>query len=574
MSLDEEASSSSSSFHQQATTTNTFVAPTATQSIYDQIIAANTSPYTIYFRQMFMSFPFLMSLLLFIYYYAHVNGMFDEVRVYMSSKLRNLTHVMRMSSVEDDDYYDEKEGDDHETNQNETKHIPLSEICKLSPSLNGTAVTKLSDNYLQAFKDDSEKKKIVEEAKLKIENTPWALSTIFFGPSAFNEMSLYRYPMFFGFSGMAQTMLARVVKGNRFSRLLGFGKLTSDNISHYYEKEGWKHEKVTISSNGQTYYFDVLQKSSSNSSDCTFSTLLLVPDIDGCLGENSYYLDSFIDHICGARNSLRLAASTRFSIHRVIIYNREGRSHNYPLTTGSNFKLLGDANALRYCIQQLAEKYTIGKVSNSQFIGDQLIGVGWGFGANLLLSTISGLSKTNYFSMCISISNPYDIKNCMTNHMTIYHNTILKQLKQIVKNNWSIFQQLPQASTLNLDFLMSSKNFIDFDTNFTLKINPEVQDIQNDYYDASSCCHHLSDDLLCPILLVSASDDPSCSVSVMNKKVTPACIYGKHENILLVKTSKGGNRAFFTGSFLPNGVAFDEKVVFDFMEAVLALSNK
>ncbi|KAF0973086.1 hypothetical protein FDP41_008590 [Naegleria fowleri] len=333
MSLDEEASSSSSSFHhQQATTTNTFVAPTATQSIYDQIIAANTSPYTIYFRQMFMSFPFLMSLLLFIYYYAHVNGMFDEVRVYMSSKLRNLTHVMRMSSVEDDDYYDEK------------KEMIMRQI-KTKQSI---FLTKLSDNYLQAFKDDSEKKKIVEEAKLKIENTPWALSTIFFGPSAFNEMSLYRYPMFFGFSGMAQTMLARVVKGNRFSRLLGFGKLTSDNISHYYEKEGWKHEK--------------------------------------------------------------LAASTRFSIHRVIIYNREGRSHNYPLTTGSNFKLLGDANALRYCIQQLAEKYTIGKVSNSQFIGDQLIGVGWGFGANLLLSTISGLSKTNYFSMCISISNPYDIK--------------------------------------------------------------------------------------------------------------------------------------------------------------------
>ncbi|KAG2383679.1 hypothetical protein C9374_004350 [Naegleria lovaniensis] len=399
--------------------------PTATQSIYDQIIAANTSPYTIYFRQMFMSFPFLMSLILFIYYYAHVNGMFDEVRVYMSSKFGNTEN--QRSIENDDEYYDD------------------------------------------------EKKKIIIEMK--------------------------------------KSLLARVVKGNRFTRLLGFGKLTSDNISQYYEKEGWKYDKVTIVRNEQTFYFDVLQKSSSkNASSSTFSTLLLIPDIDGCLGENSCYLDSFIDGVCGNRNSLRLAASTKDSIHRIIIYSREGRSQNYPLTTSSNFKLLGDEQDLRYCIQQLAEKYRIGNNSNSHSISAQFIGVGWGFGANLLLSAVSGLASSNYFSMCISISNPYDIKNCMTTPMTRYHNMILQQLKKIVKNNWSVFQKHPHAS-LNLDELMASKTFIEFDTNFTLKINPELQDIPNDYYDTASCYHHLND-ILSPTLLVSASDDPACSLSV------------------------------------------------------------
>ncbi|EFC48276.1 predicted protein [Naegleria gruberi] len=458
---------------------------------------------------------------------------------------------------EDDDYLGEGEDlqDNHDNNNtSERKKFNFQSLVKLCPSMTGNLLTENSADFLKLFNNDPIKQQMVNQANNTLHNKPWSFNTILFGPNSFDQTCLYRYPMFFGWSGYAQSIISRFMKGSLWNLI--FNRLNSKNVEGKFKN--WTSKQITIDRDGMKYYFTVLERKKMNENREKEISFFIVPDIDGAFGTNTPYIDNFVNYVCGESNPLKLAEHTKSSFKRLIIYNREGRDSTLKIINPNEFIMLGNASGLSECLADLKQKLDL---------NEKLFGVGWGFGANLLLKSLS-LNKelvNQLFIGAISVSNPFDIHKCFKNfNNNFIYNHLLHSMKKIVELNWSTFQD----SKLDLKSILNSTTISQFDNQFTMKLLPNTNQDLDDFYKEQSSCKILSNEIQIPILAIHANDDPLCAPSVFNNTVMPACLYG--DNILLIKTLKGGNRAFFSSGYMlfSANISFDERIIFDFIETL------
>jgi uncharacterized protein len=114
------------------------------------------------------------------------------------------------------------------------------------------------------------------------------------------------------------------------------------------------------------------------------------------------------------------------------------------------------------------------------------------------------------------------------------------------------------------------KKIKDFDKEFTLKIIPEFETLEN-YYNVSSSIHYLKD-VQIPLLLINSKDDP-----IISDEMIPYEEIKKNKNIFLITTEMGGHGDFIEGYFFPNfKTSWIEKFLlqyFDFVSIYFSKQN-
>jgi len=224
--------------------------------------------------------------------------------------------------------------------------------------------------------------------------------------------------------------------------------------------------------------------------------------------------------------------------------------------SGSNNRLLqsyhsGWTEDLRFVIEWLIDikKY------------DSIYIAGVSVGGNMTLKYLGeeGSSLPHQIKAAATVSVPVDLHSCVRELAKksnwIYMQRFLKTLK--AKAKFKLEQHSP--SGLNADLIMNSKSFMDYDHEFTAKINGFDSGL--DYWTKNSSGQFISE-ITIPTLLLTSLDDP-----FLGPECYPFEEAKNNSNFHLLVTKYGGHVGFV--SQLPlNEKQFQEEKVFEFFESL------
>ncbi|XP_026431112.1 uncharacterized protein LOC113328223 [Papaver somniferum] len=134
-----------------------------------------------------------------------------------------------------------------------------------------------------------------------------------------------------------------------------------------------------------------------------------------------------------------------------IVMNPRG-SAGSPLTTPRLFTA-GDSDDIRTAIQFI----------NSSRPGNTLMGVGWGYGANMLTKYLAEVSERTPLTAVVCIDNPFDLEEATRS--SLHHNALDQKLadglKEILKSNKALFQG--RAKKFDVEKALEATSLRDFD---------------------------------------------------------------------------------------------------------------
>ncbi|KAI3838546.1 hypothetical protein MKW92_014480 [Papaver armeniacum] len=134
-----------------------------------------------------------------------------------------------------------------------------------------------------------------------------------------------------------------------------------------------------------------------------------------------------------------------------IVMNPRGCAGS-PLTTPRLFTA-ADSDDIRTAIQFI----------NSSRPGNTLMGVGWGYGANMLTKYLAEVSERTPLTAVVCIDNPFDLEEATRS--SLHHNALNQKLsdglKEILKSNKALFQG--RAKKFDVEKALAATSLRDFD---------------------------------------------------------------------------------------------------------------
>ncbi|KAI3857880.1 hypothetical protein MKX03_004982 [Papaver bracteatum] len=134
-----------------------------------------------------------------------------------------------------------------------------------------------------------------------------------------------------------------------------------------------------------------------------------------------------------------------------IVMNPRGCAGS-PLTTPRLFTA-ADSDDIRTAIQFI----------NSSRPGNTLMGVGWGYGANMLTKYLAEVSERTPLTAVVCIDNPFDLEEATRS--SLHHNSLDQKLadglKEILKSNKALFQG--RAKKFDVEKALAATSLRDFD---------------------------------------------------------------------------------------------------------------
>ncbi|KAI3902149.1 hypothetical protein MKW92_008558 [Papaver armeniacum] len=134
-----------------------------------------------------------------------------------------------------------------------------------------------------------------------------------------------------------------------------------------------------------------------------------------------------------------------------IVMNPRGCAGS-PLTTPRLFTA-ADSDDIRTAIQFI----------NSSRPGNTLMGVGWGYGANMLTKYLAEVSERTPLTAVVCIDNPFDLEEATRS--SLHHNALNQKLsdglKEILKSNKALFQG--RAKKFDVEKALADTSLRDFD---------------------------------------------------------------------------------------------------------------
>ncbi|OVA08303.1 CAAX amino terminal protease [Macleaya cordata] len=133
-----------------------------------------------------------------------------------------------------------------------------------------------------------------------------------------------------------------------------------------------------------------------------------------------------------------------------------------------------------------------------------LMGVGWGYGANMLTKYLAEVGERTPLTAATCIDNPFDLEEATRSplHHIALDQKLSKGLKDILQSNKELFQG--RAKGFNVEKALSAKTLRDFDQAISM-VSYGYEAIE-DFYSKSST-RELVDNVKIPVLFIQASTD-------------------------------------------------------------------
>lgn len=197
---------------------------------------------------------------------------------------------------------------------------------------------------------------------------------------------------------------------------------------------------------------------------------------------------------------------------------------------------------------------------------DEIVLVGFSLGANKILHYLgSENNKSRKIKGAFVVSPPCDLQGSslvmLKKHNKVYSDFFLKRLKEKVLKKEKKYPNIFSDFEIQLDRVLNTKNLIEFDNEFTAKLN----DFKNaeEYYMKNSSLYCL-DKINIRTLILTAMDDPMMSEGCYPKEISNL------NPFLELKTPEYGGHVSYT-SF--NKEYWLEKFAYEYIEKEI-LRNK
>lgn len=214
----------------------------------------------------------------------------------------------------------------------------------------------------------------------------------------------------------------------------------------------------------------------------------------------------------------------------VVVFNRRGNGGS-ALTT-PKLQSYGDTSDLRQLVKYVRDRYP----------RQGIISMGFGSGADLLLSYLGDYGSSSFFLASVAISPLYDPQTNLCDsdqHLSILNKPL--HLLHLLREKWLLYKHsssIPQ----NVDIYetLKSANFKELFQNSYYKLN-ENRDPEQ-FWERNNPLRDV-DDISAPLLCISSLDDPFCSPDTI-----PYDIFSIYPNMSLVTTEIGGHCGYVESS--------------------------
>lgn len=178
----------------------------------------------------------------------------------------------------------------------------------------------------------------------------------------------------------------------------------------------------------------------------------------------------------------------------------------------------------------------------SKYPEAKLIAIGHSFGANTLVNYLARYNEETNMLAGVSIANPFNlVLSSKFVRGTIIERHLVKGMKEIINGGLDNIMNSCSRYNLSISDLLKANTIEEIDSEFSCKVFGCKDD--EEYYELISSGKRLKD-VRVPLLLINAEDDPFIS-----PKGLPRDAHVKNENLLFVRTQKGGHLGWVEGIF-------------------------
>ena len=186
--------------------------------------------------------------------------------------------------------------------------------------------------------------------------------------------------------------------------------------------------------------------------------------------------------------------------------------------------------------------------------------VGYSLGGNMLMKYL-GEGRSDYSSKlhaAVGVSVPCDLKGSSESIAKFWNMVYMQRFLISLKKKTKLkFQQFPDAD-LDLEAILNSRNFLDFDNLFTAPVNGFSD--AGDYWKQNSCKQFLGG-IEIPSLLITSIDDPFLSESCI-----PIHEARSNDHVKLEVTKHGGHVGYNSNFEKGSGFWLERRIIEFFKE--------
>jgi predicted alpha/beta-fold hydrolase len=259
----------------------------------------------------------------------------------------------------------------------------------------------------------------------------------------------------------------------------------------------------------------------------------------------SKHLALLIHGLEGSSNSKYILSTTQYLNKKnidVVVFNLRGCSGE-PNNKLKSYHS-GETKDLDFVVKFLTENCDYNKISI----------VGFSLGGNMSLKYLSEKKKDcpAILNAIVAVSPPCDLKGSSIELAKKSNFIYMKRfLKTLTKKAFEKNKRFPNEN-LNIDNIMASKNFADFDNLFTAPTSGFES--AEDYWLKASSLFDL-EDIKKPTYLISAENDP-----FLSKSCIPFSIAKNHKYLFLEAPKHGGHIGFIQSFSAKNNLWLEKKV--------------
>eukprot|EP01080_Neovahlkampfia_damariscottae_P008032 gene8032-12497_t len=239
---------------------------------------------------------------------------------------------------------------------------------------------------------------------------------------------------------------------------------------------------------------------------------VIIPGIGGHSEKD--YIKTFVPHVAEK--------------YLTYIFNHPGNG-NTRLNT-SKLHAMGDAGDLKLVFDSIRKQHPNSK----------MISIGISLGGNLLALYLGTYGKDTPLISAVTVCQAFELYNGIHLLPPKIEKGLLDNFLLMVKNNADIFKDV---KNFNIEKVLKSKNFSEFDDNFTSLIHEGVD--MKEYYQSLSS-NFLLHNIQIPMLMLHTRDDPIISKTLIQYDSI------KNENLIVMVVERGGHGSFLTGGIYPN----------------------
>lgn len=342
----------------------------------------------------------------------------------------------------------------------------------------------------------------------------------------------YIPPFLWGRSGHVQTLVVGKV-----------GRVSVPSLESVHH-----HIKMN---DGATATFDVFEPRSVSAHRVQkLHTIIVVPGIANC--SESKYIRTFTSY----------ALEHGF---RVAVLNHLGAPMNERLTAPRIFTY-GGTSELDAMVTHVQDQYNC----------DQMIGVGYSMGGNVLMKYLGEVPDRQKMFICaVSVCQGYDVlgasplMNGWKAMRRFYNWCIVQNVKMVMgRHREELFQNPVVRDNIGIkeEEVFSASSLQELDETFSRKM-AGFESLES-FYKWNSCCNYMHN-VKMPVLMLNARDDPLVSKRLFN---TPREHVHTNPNAIFVVTRHGGHLGFYEGGpFSVSTLTWMDRAIMQYIIAVMGI---